>query len=156
MMIYQNNIFLNTNKNYNYHFQGPKYAKNLTAVGSSASVFYGSLGQEIEQLAYTRELCCNTSARNYEVRSGNSYEAFQSCMAGLSPVPVDTTTSRPISSTSPPPTTQQSTTQSSSSAPQITTVRPNQSSHIESEERSSANGNQRLARKLESIYRHVV
>nr|XP_016928079.1 uncharacterized protein LOC108008694 [Drosophila suzukii] len=139
-----------------YAVEGPKYAKNLTAVGSSASVFYGSLGQEIEQLAYTRELCCNTSARNYEVRSGNSYEAFQSCMAGLSPVPVDTTTSRPISSTSPPPTTQQSTTQSSSSAPQITTVRPNQSSHIESEVRSSANNNHRLARKLESIYRHVV
>ncbi|XP_016946537.1 uncharacterized protein LOC108022196 [Drosophila biarmipes] len=140
-----------------YAIEGPKYAKNLTAIGSSASVFYGSLGQEIEQLVYTRELCCNTSARNYEIRSGNSYEAFQSCMAGESPVPQDTTTSRPISTTTVPPTTQESSPPASSStAAPITTAQPNQISHIESDERSSANSNHRLARKLESIYRHVV
>ncbi|XP_017010138.2 uncharacterized protein [Drosophila takahashii] len=72
-----------------YATEAPKHSKNVTAVGSNASIFHGSLGQEIDQLVYTRELCSNTSAREYEIRSGESYEAFQSCMAGLSPVPED-------------------------------------------------------------------
>ncbi|KAH8348329.1 hypothetical protein KR084_006499 [Drosophila pseudotakahashii] len=145
-----------------YSAQGPESSKNLTAISSDASISYGSLGQEIQTLDYTRELCCNTSARNYEIRSGKTYADFQGCLLGLSPVPEVTTTtttsttsttSRPITTTTPQPS---SSTQSSTAAASTSTVQPTKISHIESDGNISGNSKHRLAHKLDSIYKHVV
>ncbi|XP_017124339.1 G8 domain-containing protein DDB_G0286311-like [Drosophila elegans] len=103
-----------------YASDGPKMSKQLTSVASNASNFYGALVQEVEQLSYTRDLCCNTTARNYEIRSGDSYEAFQSCLAGLTPVPTIPPSTTTLSTTTPS-TTTPSTTTPSTTTPSTTT-----------------------------------
>ncbi|XP_017010097.2 uncharacterized protein [Drosophila takahashii] len=140
-----------------YSAEGPESSKNLTAISSDASLSYGSLGQEIQKLDYTRELCCNTSARNYEIRSGNTYTEFQGCLLGVHPVPevttTTTTTSRPTTTTTPQPS---SSTQSSTAAAPASTAQPTKISQIDSDEHISGNSKHRLAHKLDSIYKHVV
>ncbi|XP_017010095.2 uncharacterized protein [Drosophila takahashii] len=148
-----------------YSTKGSRTTKNLTEVTSSAVDFYASLSQEIKQLDYTCELCYNASARNYEIRSGNTYTEFQACLLGLSPVPeittTTTTTGSPITSTPQP---ESSSTESSTSAAPIssssaapaTTSKPKEASHNESDENSSAISRQRLASRLESIFKRYV
>ncbi|XP_052838539.1 uncharacterized protein DDB_G0290685-like [Drosophila gunungcola] len=156
-----------------YASDGPKMSKVLTSVASNASNFYGALVQEVEQLSYTRDLCCNTTARNYEIRSGDSYEAFQSCLAGLTPVPEKPTI--PPSTITPSTTTPSTTTSSTTSVPTTTTtslpavvvtneitttnlpptILPSTISHFGADESNSANSKHRWGNKLSNIFKHI-
>ncbi|KAH8384194.1 hypothetical protein KR200_011602 [Drosophila serrata] len=68
--------------------QGSDNSQEVASIASNASISAGSLTQEISQLEYTRDLCTNTTARNYDISYDASYEEFQSCLSGESSVPV--------------------------------------------------------------------
>ncbi|XP_052838540.1 uncharacterized protein LOC128253875 [Drosophila gunungcola] len=136
-----------------YAKEGVRTSKVLASVAFNASEFYGALSQEIEQIAYTRELCCNTSARNYEIRSDESYASFQSCLLGLTPVPDKTTTT---SSTTSWPTTTTSTTRvvSEITNDRSSIISSSIISHFESDEGNSAISKHRWGRKLYNAFKH--
>ncbi|KAH8253751.1 hypothetical protein KR032_006767, partial [Drosophila birchii] len=82
-----------------YSAQGTDNSKQVYTVATSASISAGALNQDLNNLGFTRDLCTNNSARNYENRSAQSYVNFQNCLAGKTPVPEPTTTTRqPITS----------------------------------------------------------
>ncbi|XP_016985956.1 bypass of stop codon protein 1 [Drosophila rhopaloa] len=144
-----------------YANEGPKRSKELTTVSANASTSFGSLTQEVEQLSFTRELCCNSSARNYEVRSGESYDSFQSCLAGQTPVPqITTTTPAPITTT-PNTTTTSTTTTNTTSKPTTTpsttssTTSGTIASHVGDDESNSGHSKHRWGNKLNNIFKHV-
>ncbi|XP_017049282.2 zinc metalloproteinase nas-14 [Drosophila ficusphila] len=149
-----------------YANNGPIESKVLDSVAFNASKLYSSLGQEVEQLQFTRELCFNISRRNYEPRSGNTYQDLQSCLMGLSPVPeittTTTTTTEPTTTTTEPTTTTTEPTTTttvliSSSTDEVTTtttISPSTIAHFGSDEGNSAHSaHQRKG--LKSIFRHI-
>lgn len=70
-----------------YSSQGTDNSQEVATIASNASISAGSLTQQISELEYTRDLCTNTTARNYAISYDASYSNFQSCLSGLSPVP---------------------------------------------------------------------
>ncbi|XP_017019714.1 uncharacterized protein [Drosophila kikkawai] len=71
-----------------YSTQGTDNSEEVANIASNATISAGSLSQEISQLEYTRDLCTNTTSRNYDISYDASYEEFQSCLSGESAVPV--------------------------------------------------------------------
>ncbi|XP_043644487.1 uncharacterized protein LOC122614080 [Drosophila teissieri] len=146
-----------------YAEQGPIRSKDLSSVAFNASTQVSSLLQEVEQLGFTRDLCCNASARNYEINSAKTNQALQQCLASVVPVPESSTTSStsatssttaaPVSTDSP------TTVAESTSTPIIsssTTRSPSTVAHFSAVESSSGNSQNRFARKVESILKHIV
>ncbi|XP_020803344.1 G8 domain-containing protein DDB_G0286311 [Drosophila serrata] len=103
-----------------YSAQGTENSKEVYSVATNASIAAGSLNQEITNLGYTRDACTSNSARNYESRSAKSYESFQSCLAGKTPVPEPTTTTTRRPTTTPEPTTTESSTNEPTTTPRPT------------------------------------
>ncbi|XP_039483729.1 cell wall integrity and stress response component 2 [Drosophila santomea] len=152
-----------------YAEQGPIRTMELSSVAFNASTQVSSLLQAVEQLEFTRDLCCNTSSRNYEIRFTESNQNLQKCLLGLSPVPessttsttsttstITTTTAAPVSTVS---TDSPTTIAETTSAPIIsssTTRAPSTVSHFSAVENSSGSSQNRFARRVESILKHIV
>ncbi|KAH8277948.1 hypothetical protein KR018_010801, partial [Drosophila ironensis] len=81
-----------------YSAEATTKSKDVYSIASNASISAGALSQEIQQLSYTCDICTNSSARNYETRSGQAYIDFQNCLTGAVPVPDLTTTYAPQTS----------------------------------------------------------
>ncbi|EDV55010.1 flocculation protein FLO11 [Drosophila erecta] len=161
-----------------YASEGPIKSKELSSVAYNASTQVSSLRQEVEQLVFTRDQCCNESSRNYEISSGESYQALQNCLAGLSPVPESSTTTTTSATTTTPQTTT-TTPQPTTTTPQPTTTASPVVSTVSSTTRpattsapiistsstgspstaarfsSMENNSGRFARKLDSIFKHM-
>ncbi|EDW91699.1 cell wall integrity and stress response component 2 [Drosophila yakuba] len=150
-----------------YAEQGPVGSRDLSSVAFNASTQVSSLLQQIEQLEFTRDLCCNTSSRNYEIRFTEANQNLQKCLSGLSPVPESSTTSTTSTTTtittaapvSTVPTDSPTTIAETTSAPIIsssTTRAPSTVAHFSAVENSSGSSQNRFARRVESILKHIV
>ncbi|XP_017019699.1 uncharacterized protein [Drosophila kikkawai] len=162
-----------------YSTQGNDNSNEVKNVATNASITAGTLNQEINNLDFTRQLCANNSARNYETRSAQSYVDFQDCLAGKTPVPEPTTTtSQPITSvpttveppTTPRPTTtpaptettettrgeQPTTTPEQSSSPWITQTYPPSTVSPFNHGGSSAEEKKQWMNKLDNILKHLL
>nr|CBA35172.1 CG10912 protein [Drosophila melanogaster] len=149
-----------------YSTEGPTYSKQLSNVAANASVSVSSLRQQVDTLVFTRDQCCSATSRNYEIRSGESYEDLQKCLSGENPVPERSTTttssssSSSTSTTAANPTTTTTTpspsTTTSSSSTSSTTRSPSTVAHFSSVENSSGNSQHRFPRRLDNIFKHIL
>ncbi|XP_030387641.1 uncharacterized protein LOC115634193 [Scaptodrosophila lebanonensis] len=66
---------------------GPESSKDIYAVSTNASVYYGQLLLQYQYAQFEEETCKNTSRNAYEQRCDAAYVDLQKCLKGEIPVP---------------------------------------------------------------------